>query len=312
MKKYPLIIEPPCKSSVWGGTKLTEYYGGDKIAEAYVLSVLDGEESYIKNGSLKGRPITKVFTDYPDWIVDTLQKKFPIMIKLAETTAFTSVQVHPNDAFAISKLKCFGKSEIWYIIEADEGAGVYVGLTEKLTNSEIKRLAESGDILSKMRFCKVKKGDVVEIPAGYPHTISGGVTFIAIQENSNVEYRLYDFDRADSTRPLEIDKALEVIKPEIAGSPIIKLPMILDKNGVTYKKEFSPYFTFYRYKVKSEVFVNSESLTFVMPLDSELKIEYARMGKLQEETVGKLRAVVLPCGLQVKLTGETEIIRIQI
>lgn len=310
MKKYPLIIDPPCKSSVWGGKKLTEYYGGDRIAEANVLSLLEGEESYISNGSLKGRPLTKVFVDYPDWIVDNLQKKFPIMIKLAETTDFTSVQVHPNDAFAISKLKCFGKSEIWYIIEADENAGVYVGFNEELTKEDVKRLATQGKLLEKMRFSNVKKGDVVEIPAGYAHTITGGVTFLAIQENSNVEYRLYDFDRADETRPLDIDKALEVIELEKADDCHVKIPMILDKK-ITYKKEFCPYFTFYRYKVTGEFFINNESLTWIMPLDNELKIEYARMGKIQEEMVGKLRAVIIPCGLHVKLTGDCEVIRIQ-
>ena len=139
---------------------------------------------------------------------------FPLLIKLIDAKRDLSVQVHPSDDYALKNENSFGKSEMWHIIDADEGAGLYVGLKEDSSKEEIERRLKDGTILEALNFVHVKPGDTYIINPGTIHAIGAGVRLIEIQQNSDLTYRLYDYNRLDkdgNPRELHIEKALKVI-----------------------------------------------------------------------------------------------------
>ena len=314
MKKYPLLIDPPLTYRIWGGDKLNALFeSGQNIAEAYILSIVDGYESVVANGSLTGKKLSAVFEDYPDWVGLSRQNRFPICIKLFNTSDYTSVQVHPSDAYAISRLHSFGKGEIWYIIDADENSGVYVGLKEDTAKDEIKQAVEDKTILDKLNYRCVKAGDIVEIKAGTIHTLTKGILALAIQENSKISYRLYDFDRpSDTDRPLNLDTALEVTDTAESKDFLLKLPYRLEKDRFVIKQDFSPYFIFSEYEINNEKLINHNSLTWLMPLEDKLVLEYLRNDKLRQVELNKLNGVIIPKDLECRVMGKSKIIKIEL
>lgn len=292
---------------------MTKYYDSeDNIAEAYVLSTLDNKVSVIGNGSLVGKNLTTIYDDYPSWF-NEFRQHFPILIKLADTGDYTSIQVHPNDAYAMGHFHGYGKGEIWYVIDADEGSGVYVGFKEDITKEELLEAIANDTILDKLNFQPVKKGDVVEIDAGNLHTMTKGLTVLAIQENSDVSYRIYDFNRSpDKNRPLDIDKALEVINYNKTENAIVKLPMIISKNKIISKKDFSPYFIFSECEMNNDRICNEDSMIWLISIEGDFSLEYLRMNKYTITPVKEMCGVVIPRGLECKVLGKAKIIKIEI
>ena len=312
MKKYPLLIEPTIASSLWGGDGLNEYYNHTgKASEAYVLSTLKDKPSTIINGSLVGKTLSTIFEDYPYWIHTNEPKEFPIIIKLANTKDFPSVQVHPSDIYAKSHMHCLGKVEAWYIVDAEENAGVYVGFNKDTSKEEVYERINNGTLLDIMNFQPVKKGDIVEIDAGNLHTMTGGIKLIAIQENCDITYRMYDFDRNDVSRPLSIDEGLTVTNFNKSEHFILKLPILLENNNVIHKKDFAPYFTISDISTDGMALYNEDSLMWIMTLDGDLAIEYVRMGKLLTQIVPKMYSVILPRDFRCKIKNRARIIKVE-
>lgn len=213
MAIYKLI--PSLKDYLWGGTKLKKYRETslDLVAESWELSFHENGYSYV---NLEGRiiPINKIVTN-EDLGDNCLEFPFfPILIKLIDAKDNLSVQVHPSDDFALENEKSFGKTEMWYVLSSEEGSGLYVGFKENENETKVKKYLEDGSILKHLNFFKVKEGDCYFIPSGTIHAIGKGVTIIEIQQNSNLTYRLFDYNRVDKTgnkRELHIEKALKVI-----------------------------------------------------------------------------------------------------
>lgn len=208
---YPLKLSSVLKDIIWGGTLLSEKYNkgskGQKIAEAWVLSCRNDGENIIENGEYAGKALSEI---YPD------KDSFPLLIKLIDACDKLSVQVHPDDSYAKKEGLPAGKTEMWYILDAKEGAKLVYGMRKDipLTDSEIKKAAEDGTLEKYLNYCEVKKGDVFFIPAGLVHAIGEGILIAEVQQNSNTTYRMYDYDRRDkdgNRRELHIDKAIEVI-----------------------------------------------------------------------------------------------------
>lgn len=208
---YPLKLTSVLKDIIWGGTALSEKFNkgqiGQKIAEAWVLACRNDGQNIIENGLLSGKSLEEL---YPD--IDS----FPLLIKLIDANDRLSVQVHPNDSFAKSEGLPAGKTEMWYILDAKPDAELVCGLKKDIefTNDDIRKAAENGTLESYLNTVKVKKGDVLFIPAGLVHAIGSGILIAEIQQNSNTTYRMYDYNRRDKdgkTRELHIDKALQVI-----------------------------------------------------------------------------------------------------
>ncbi len=212
MKKIEKLF-PPCKDYIWGGNKLRKYgkkSDGDKIAETWEISChKDG-----KSLTVDGLDIEEVFG------VDGLGKNckdfefFPTLVKLIDAADNLSVQVHPSDDYALRNEGQFGKTEMWYIVDAEEGAGIYLGLKNDTTKDDFIRSVNDGTVLNLLNFYPVKKGESYFIKSGTLHAIGKGVLICEIQQNSNLTYRVYDYKRkgADGKeRPLHLDKALDVI-----------------------------------------------------------------------------------------------------
>ena len=209
-------LKPVVKSYIWGGQYFQKYGKGEQevISELWELSVRDGNSSVIAEGEYEGKELNKVITEKDVGPAQARFPYFPLLIKLIDAKRDLSVQVHPSDDYALKNENSFGKSEMWHIIDADEGAGLYVGLKENSSKSDIEKRLNDGTILEALNFVKVKPGDTFVINPGTIHAIGAGVRLIEIQQNSDLTYRLFDYNRVDkdgNPRELHIEKALKVI-----------------------------------------------------------------------------------------------------
>ena len=210
-------LKPGVKDYIWGGTYFKAFNKGtslDRVSECWELSVRDNDSSIVASGKDCGKRLVDVITKEDIGPVMDRFPYFPLLIKLIDAKENLSVQVHPSDDYALKYEQSFGKSEMWHIISADEGSGLYVGLNKDYTKEEIERALKEGSILNCLNFFKVKPGDTFVINPGTIHAIGAGVRLIEIQQNSNLTYRLYDYNRVDkdgNPRELHIKKALDVI-----------------------------------------------------------------------------------------------------
>ena len=210
-------LKPGVKDYIWGGTYFKKFNKGtnlDRVSECWELSVRDNDSSIIASGKDEGKRLVDVLTKEDIGPVMERFPYFPLLIKLIDAKENLSVQVHPSDDYALKYEQSFGKSEMWHIISADENSGLYVGLNRDYTKEEIERALKEGAIIECLNFYKVKPGDTFVINPGTIHAIGAGVRLIEIQQNSNLTYRLYDYNRVDkdgNPRELHIKKALDVI-----------------------------------------------------------------------------------------------------
>ena len=210
-----LKLSPSFKDYIWGGNKLMAQYGVkdmDRVAEAWVLSAHPDGPSYLPDGTTFVEALEKMG---PAAVGKNAAgfKDFPQLIKLIDAQSDLSVQVHPSDEYALKNEGQFGKTEMWYILDAEEGAGIYYGFQRDVTRAEMEEAIRTNTLTDILRFVPVKKGESYFIPSGTIHAIGKGLLIAEIQQNSNVTYRVYDYGRKDAqgnTRPLHVEKALEV------------------------------------------------------------------------------------------------------
>lgn len=217
---YPVKMIPYSKSAIWGGTRLIEKYhkpaGLENYAEAWELSCRDGKMSIAANGPLAGKTLGEIIEILGNKSVSPEYDggRFPLLVKFIDSASALSVQVHPSDAYALEHENDLGKTEMWYIMDADEGSELVIGMNE-YDKTKLRTAAESGTLELLLHHIKVKPGETYFIPAGLVHAIGGGITLCEIQQNSDVTYRLYDYNRRGSDgklRELHLDRALDVIR----------------------------------------------------------------------------------------------------
>lgn len=221
MKRYPIKVSYVAKSRIWGGENLCRIFGkengGENIGETWELTVRDDEMSSIMNGAHAGMTLG----EYIEGDKSVLGSKydggrFPLLIKFIDAQDKLSVQVHPDDDYAAANEKDPGKTEMWYIVDAAEGAKLVYGLADGISRDDFAAAVASGNIDSAMGYTPVKKGEVYFIPSGMLHAIGEGIIIAEIQQNSDLTYRVYDYDRRDSegkTRELHVEKSLAVVRP---------------------------------------------------------------------------------------------------
>lgn len=208
------------KDYIWGGNRLADYgYPGDRIAEAWVLSLHpDGM------ASIDGRPANEVLTR-ADWGSNCDRfEMFPVLVKLIDAKSDLSVQVHPSDAYALANEGQYGKTEMWYVVDAEPGAGLYIGCKKAMDKSEFADRIAAGTLTDALNFAAVKPGDCYFIPSGTVHAIGKGCLIAEVQQNSNLTYRVYDYGRlgADGKpRALHIDKAIAVADLTVYQPPVV-------------------------------------------------------------------------------------------
>ena len=210
-------LYPVCKDYLWGGNKLKEKYGKvtdlTPCAESWELSFHKDGKTLVEGGKTLEESITdkQKGTNACDF------EFFPVLIKFIDAQDNLSVQVHPSDEYALVNENSYGKTEMWYIVEADEGAGLYLGFNRDVTREQYEQAIKDNTLTELLNFYPVKAGECYFIPSGTIHAIGSGCLICEIQQNSNLTYRVYDYGRRDkngNTRELHIDKALRVTRLE--------------------------------------------------------------------------------------------------
>lgn len=228
---YPLKFQPVLKDKIWGGTKLQQIFNkqtdSDKLGESWELSGYENDESVITNGFLAGNSLTELIEIYMgdligDKVYDKFGLTFPLLFKLIDANDNLSIQVHPGDEAAAERHNSFGKTEMWYVVDADPGAELIIGFTKDCDKDEYLDALENGDIENILQRVPVAKGDVFFIPAGLVHAIGKGVVVAEIQQSSDITYRIYDYKRTDdqgNERELHTEEALDVINFAASKNP---------------------------------------------------------------------------------------------
>ena len=259
-------LTPAFKDYIWGGKKLMTHYGVqdmERVAEAWVLSAHPDGPSLLPDG----RPFTEALATMG---ADELGVKgmafadFPQLIKLIDAQSDLSVQVHPSDEYALEHEGQFGKTEMWYILDAEEGAGIYYGFQRDVTREELEESIRTNTLTAILRFVPVKPGECYFIPAGTVHAIGKGLLIAEIQQNSNVTYRVYDYGRTDAagnTRPLHVDKALAVADLTRVADPVMPAPVPV-KGGTLTQLAECPYFRVTRLEASGTVTLPLDGDTF--------------------------------------------------
>ncbi len=224
----PLCMKPIYKDYIWGGTRLKEIFEKDTpfemTAESWEISTNDAGLSTVKN--LNDITLKELFEDRAkrEEVFGTKTKnmdKFPLLIKFIDAKDNLSVQVHPDDEYASQFEQDTGKTEMWYVMDCDEEASIVCGMKETVKQEEIADIIQKGNIRDNLKQVPIHKGDVIYIPSGTVHAILKGTLICEIQQNSNLTYRVYDWDRIGKDgkpRELHIQKAIDVIKQDAKHS----------------------------------------------------------------------------------------------
>ena len=258
----PFLLKPAGKDYLWGGTRLNDEFAKgiplDPLAETWECSTHPDGPSVVASGIFEGQTLTEVLAAHPEYLGNRHPDgKFPLLIKFIDAKKDLSVQVHPNDVYAMEHENGQnGKSEMWYVLDAAKDAHLVYGLKHDCTEKEIRQAIADGTLLRHLQRVPVRKDDLFFIEAGTIHAIGAGALIAEIQENSNLTYRLYDYDRVGKDgkkRELHIDKAMQVANLKSSAEPRQPLRVLKYKQGVA--SEFlsrCKYFEVYRVLLNTE------------------------------------------------------------
>ena len=310
---YPIKLKPAFKDYLWGGTRLRDDFGKDcdfdKIAESWELSCHKDGNSVVADGEFAGLTLAQYIEKEGKSVLGTNCEKFenfPILIKLIDAKDNLSVQVHPNNEYAQRVEGEYGKTEIWYVVDCDEGASLLYGFKHNITKEEFRERIENNTLLEVTNSVPVKKGDVFFIEAGTLHAIGKGILIAEIQQNSNTTYRIYDYGRVGADgkpRQLHIDKAIDVTnlcpaKPYPQSEPV-------DMGGWTRKRLAKcEYFTVDVINVDTSASLEADKSSFVNILVLDGGCVLSSEGNDAVE-LKKGDSVFIPAGLgKFELTGK--------
>ena len=263
MKLYPMVLTPFVSETVCGGRRLIDEYSvvTDKrnAAEAWVMSAHKNGSSTVANGEFAGETLREVYLAHPEIGGKNCAgfSDFPVLIKFIDAAADLSVQVHPTDAYAQEHENGqLGKTEMWYVLDAGRDAKLVYGLKQNCTKAEMRRAIADGTVMKYLQKVPIHKDDLFFIQAGTVHAIGAGALVAEIQENSNLTYRLYDYDRVGKDgkkRELHIDKALDVANLKSSAEPRQPLRVLKYRQGVASELlTRCKYFEVYRMIVNTE------------------------------------------------------------
>lgn len=222
MNLYPFRLCGVTKSPIWGGTRLLRNWGktsdASTVGESWELTVRANEKCSITNGALAGKTLNEAITTFGAQITggDFTAADFPLLIKLIDAEDRLSVQVHPDDTYAARVENDRGKTEMWYIVDADPDAEIICGLADGISREDFAAAVANGSMEAALKRQPVRPGETYFIPAGLTHAIGKGILIAEIQQNCDRTYRVYDYERRQpdgSLRELHVEKALDVIRP---------------------------------------------------------------------------------------------------
>ena len=244
-KNRPLLLRPSGKDYLWGGSRLNDEFekGIDlsPLAETWECSTHPDGPSYVVGGEFDGRELAEVLREHPEYLGERHEgeNKLPILIKFIDAKKDLSVQVHPTDEFAREyENGQLGKTEMWYVLDAGKEASLLYGLKRDCSADEMRKAITDGTVMNYLQKVPVKKDDVFFIEAGTIHAICAGALVAEIQENSNLTYRLYDYDRVGKDgrkRELHVDKALRVANLKSSAEPRQPLRVLRYRQGAAFE-----------------------------------------------------------------------------
>lgn len=317
-----LRLQPAGMDYLWGGTRLRDEYGKKiemtPLAETWECSVHPDGPSIVANGEYRGKTLVYVLEKHPEWMGTKVQNsEFPILAKFIDAQKDLSVQVHPDDAYARKYEQQNGKTEMWYVIDADIGAQLIYGFRHKVDEKILRKAVDMGTLDKHLQKVEVHKGDVFYVPSGTVHGIGAGLLIAEIQESSNVTYRVYDYDRVDKNgkkRELHFDKAVQVMNMD--ATPDVKQKPKIVKHYPGCSRELlcrCKYFEVERIQVtKAFSFsVLEESFQVIMCLDGGGQIE-TMDENLKPVRFVKGRTLFLPAGLgRCLVVGDATVLKIR-
>ena len=204
---YPFTFKPILKKVIWGGSAICPFKGitpvENGVGESWELSHVEGNYSVVANGELEGKSLDDLIQSYGkqllgEKVVERFGTTFPLLIKFIDAQDNLSIQVHPDDELAKKRHNSFGKTEMWYVIKAEQNAGLYSGFSQQIDAEEYVKRVENNTIMDVLQRYDVHEGDVFFLPAGRVHAIGAGCFIAEIQQTSNITYRIYDYNRKDA------------------------------------------------------------------------------------------------------------------
>ena len=279
-----LKFEPILKEKIWGGKKLNHLLNKnsnkDNIGESWEISDVENDTSIVSNGNLLGKDLKELITKFKgdligEKIYTHFGEKFPLLIKFIDAKEALSIQLHPDDSLAKERHNSFGKTEMWYVMQADKNANLIVGFKKEVTSVEYIKNLENKTLLNILNVDEVSQGDVYFIPTGRVHAIGAGVLLAEIQQTSDITYRIYDWDRPnpDGTyRELHTEQAIDAIDYKVQES--YKSTYSKAEN-TTSEVVSCPYFTTNVLPISKNVQVNhSDKDSFVIYMCVKGEVEF--------------------------------------
>ena len=316
---YPLRFYPILKDRIWGGTLLKDILDkpvtSTTTGESWEISAVEGDVSVASNGIFKDLPLTEIIRQFPEQLLGKSVYKrfganFPLLFKFIDAREDLSIQVHPNDKLAMERHGTFGKTEMWYVINADPGARLIIGFKEKSSQGDYLKYLEKKELPKILRSYYPKSGDAFYLETGTVHAIGAGIMVAEIQQSSDVTYRVYDWDRVDSAgkpRELHTGLALDAINYDVVNP---QREYAKAKNAVNPIVD-SAYFTTSLIPVDgvADFDYDGESFRVLMCVDGDCEIHFdSRMERLK---LGE--TVLIPAALQqYQLSGNASILEIRI
>ena len=253
----PLFLTPVMHEKIWGGQRLKTNYNYDipseKTGECWAISAHPNGVTTVSNGQYKGRGLDDLYQNEKHLFGNPTDNVFPLLTKILDADDWLSVQVHPDDSYGLAHEGELGKTECWYILEAEDGAEIIYGHNAQ-SKEELRQQIEAGDWDKLLNHVPVKKGDFFFVPSGTMHAIGKGIMILETQQSSDTTYRVYDFDRRDDAgnlRELHIEKSIDVLTiGPVANSTPAKLKIEhLDSTVLVA----NPFFTVYKWDIHQEV-----------------------------------------------------------
>ena len=271
---YPITFQPLYKDYLWGGRNL-ERLGKSLpdgiVAESWEISAHHDGMGIVASGRYKGKTLEALVNQFGEVFLGSrsykqYRNKFPLLLKFIDANDRLSVQVHPNDEYARTHENDLGKTEMWYVLDAQPDAHILYGLTRRMSKDEFRSILNKGRIGDILKSVPVKKGDVIYIPAGTVHAIGSGILIAEIQQNSNATYRLYDYDRKNpdgTSRPLHIDRAIDSIDFENVAGDGKRKGLAYDRDGASIRVVVAdPHFCTEMIAVKDEASFIADDRSF--------------------------------------------------
>ncbi len=322
---YPIKFKPIYLDKIWGGNRIKTVLNKDfgelpNCGESWEISGVEGNVSIVDNGFLAGNSLQELVEIYMgDLVGDEIYKKFgdefPLLIKFIDAQQDLSIQVHPNDELSKKRHNAYGKTEMWYIIDADENALINSGFNGEVTKEEYLKHAENGTLTELLHYDKVKPGDVFFIPAGRVHAIGKGILVAEIQQTSDVTYRIFDYNRKDdkgNLRELHTELAIDAIDFSYLDEYKTKYSVERNKSSeIVSCNYFTTNILEFDTRIEKDYF-QLDSFVIYICLEGDFEIEYDE----KTVTISKGETVLIPASLdayQLKpLSGKVKTLEVYI